>query len=70
MRKVTFATKDSKAPCETPLAVLAFLFCYHAKQKFDSVWDVTLLRYSIIIVPHYAQGDAKDIRQELLVIGR
>ena len=62
MRKFTFATKDIKAPCETPLALrLAFLFCCSAKQKFDCVWVASFLRYPFGISPHYAQGDASAV---------
>ena len=68
VRKVTFAKKAIETRCETPLTVFAFLFCYHAKQKFDCVWVVALPRFSITIAPHSAQGDAKNIHQEFLAI--
>ena len=58
VRKVTFVKNAIKAPCETPLALLAFLFAYHGKQKFDFVEVVFAVRSHKITSLHSAQGDA------------
>ena len=61
VRKVTFVKKAIKAPCETPLALLAFLFAYHGKQKFDFVEVVFAVRSHKITSLHSAQGDAGEL---------
>ena len=58
VRKVTFVKNAIKAPCETPLALLAFLFAYHGKQKFDFVEVVFAVRSRITTSLHSAQDDA------------
>ena len=62
VRKVTFVKNAIKAPCETPLALLAFLFAYHGKQKFDFVEVVFAVRSHKITSLHSAQGDAGGLR--------
>ena len=59
VRRVTFATKDIKIPCEISLASFAFLFAYHGKQKFDFVEVVFAVRSRITTSLHSAQDDAR-----------
>ena len=67
VQKVTFATKANKTPNEIPLAVLAFLFCYSAKQKFDCVWFIAFLLYFFVTSPHSAQDDTLNKVRRVMV---